>query len=254
MRTLVLRRMAEVLPVSAHRQRGRADRSAKVEREDLRILVAAELHRHQCQQHRFAGTGRSDDQHVADIADMEREAKRRRTFSAREEQRRGIKMLIACRPRPDGRERDHMREIERRDRRLADIGVDMAGQAPEPGLDRVHAFGNHREVATLNDLLDQPELLGGDTRIGVPDADGRRHIGLADDVTTEFLQGEISVRRLVGSVAVYQHRRLVGHHFLEDRGDRLALREPLAADAGKELGRIGLVERDRACDPAIRKG
>ena len=79
------------------------------------------------------------------------------------------KMLVPFRPRPDRRERDHVGEIERRDRRLADIGVDMAGQATEPGLDRVDALGDAGEVAALDDFLDQPQLLVGHARIVIPD-------------------------------------------------------------------------------------
>ena len=47
--------------------------------------------------------------------------------------------------------------------------------------------------------------------------------------------------------------RLVGHHLLEDRHDRLALGKPLAADAGQDLGGIGLVERDGTGRPAVGK-
>ena len=121
-------RAAEIVPVAAHRERRGADRAAEIEGEDLRAGVAAELQRHQRQQHALAGAGRADDQRVADIADMEREAERRRAFRPREEQRRRLEMLIPFRPGPDRRERHHVGEIERRDRRLADIGVDMAGQ------------------------------------------------------------------------------------------------------------------------------
>jgi hypothetical protein len=35
---------------------------------------------------------------------------------------------------------------------------------------------------------------------------------------------------------------------------RLALGEPLPADLGQQLGRVGLVEQDRARRPAIGKG
>src|SRR3546814_10523082 len=60
---------AEILPVAAHSDRGGADAAAEIEGEDLRVLVAAEMHRHQCEQHRFAGPGRPDDKGMADIAD-----------------------------------------------------------------------------------------------------------------------------------------------------------------------------------------
>src|SRR5271165_2807290 len=39
---------------------------------------------------------------------------------------------------------------------LADIGVDMTGQASEPGLDRVDALCDACEIASLDHLLDQP--------------------------------------------------------------------------------------------------
>ena len=52
-----------------------------------------------------------------------------------------------------------MGEIERGDRRLPDIGVDVAWQRAEPGIDGVDGLGHRREVATLDDFLDQPQLL-----------------------------------------------------------------------------------------------
>ena len=64
-------RAAEIVPVAAHGERRGADRAAEVEGEDLGAGVAAELQRHQRQQHRFAGAGRADDERMADIADME---------------------------------------------------------------------------------------------------------------------------------------------------------------------------------------
>ena len=163
-------------------------------------------------------------------------------------------MLIPFRPGPHRRERHHVREVERRDRRLADVGVDVAGQAAEPCLDRVHGLAHAGEVAALDGLLDQPQPILGDAGILVPDGDGRRDIGLADEIGAEFLERGVGVERLVGGVAVHQHRRLVGHHLLQDRHDRLALGEPLAADPAEHLRRIRLVETDRARRPAIGKG
>ena len=63
---------AEIVPIAAHGERGGPDAAAEVEGEDLRAGIAAELQRHQRQQHALAGAGRPDDQRVADIADMER--------------------------------------------------------------------------------------------------------------------------------------------------------------------------------------
>ena len=163
-------------------------------------------------------------------------------------------MLVAFGSGPHRRERHHVGEVEGRDRRLADIGVDVAGQAAEPGLDGVHALGDAGEVAALDDLLDQPQLLVGDAGVFVPDRDGRGHIGLADQVGAELLERRVGIHRLVVGVGIEQRRGLVGHHLLEDRDDRLALGEPLAADAGQDLGGVGLVERDGAGRPAIGKG
>src|SRR3546814_18691660 len=59
---------------------------------------------------------------------------------------------------------------------------------------------------------------------------------------------------LFRSVGIDQRRRFVGHYLLEDRRDRFALGEPLPPDLGQQLGRVGLVEQDRACRPAIGKG
>ena len=126
---LVGQRAAEIVPVAAHGERGRPDRAAEIEGEDLGARIAAELQRHQRQQHGLAGAGRTDHQRVADVADMEGEAERRRAFGPRKEQRRRAEMLVPFRPRPDRRERHHVGEVQGRDRRLADIGVDVAGQA-----------------------------------------------------------------------------------------------------------------------------
>ena len=110
------------------------------------------------------------------------------------------------------------------------------------------------EVAALDDLLDQPQLLVGDARIVVPDRDGRGDIGLADDVGAELLKRGVGVHRLVVGVGVEKRRGLVGHHLLQDRRDRFALGEPLPPDLGEQLGRVGLVEHDRARRPAVWEG
>ena len=64
--------------------------------------VAAELQRHQRQQHGLAGAGRADDERVADVADMQRKAERGRAFGPGVEERRRVEMLVPspARPRP----------------------------------------------------------------------------------------------------------------------------------------------------------
>src|SRR5579872_5369591 len=97
-------------------------------------------------------------------------------------------MPLACRsfrPCPHRRERHHVREVESRDGRLTDVGVDMTWQASEPRLDRIDRLAHAREVTTLNGLLDQTQPIVGDTGILIPDRDGRRDIGLADKIRSE---------------------------------------------------------------------
>ena len=82
---IVRQRAAEIMPVATHGERGRADRAAEVEGKDLVSRIAAELQRHQRQQHRFAGAGRTHHQRMADIADMQRKSKRGRPLGSRKE-------------------------------------------------------------------------------------------------------------------------------------------------------------------------
>ena len=139
-----------------------------------------------------------------------------------------------------------MRKIQRGDRRLAHVGVNVTRQAPEPRLDGIRALGNAGEVTALDDLLDEPKLLVGDARVFVPDRDRGGHVGLPDEIRAELLERCVGIHRLVVRVGIEQRRGLVGHHLLEDRDNRLALGEPLAADAGQEPGGVRLVERDGA--------
>ena len=71
---IVRQRAAEIMPVATHGERGRTDRAAEVEGEDLATGIAAELQRHQRQQHGLAGAGRTHHQRVADIAHMKRKS------------------------------------------------------------------------------------------------------------------------------------------------------------------------------------
>ena len=66
---------------------------------------------------------------------------------------------------------------------LTDIGVEMAGQGAEPGLERVQRFRDAGEIAPLHDLLGGLELGLGREDILVPngnrggDVSRARHIG-----------------------------------------------------------------------------
>ena len=247
-------RAAEIVPIAAHGERGGADRAAEVEREYLGAGIATELEGDQRQQHALARAGRADHQTVPDILDVKRQPEWRCSFCLRKEQRRPVEVVVALGSRPDGGQRNQVSEVEGRERRLPDIGVDVAGQAAEPSLHRVNGLGDAGEVAALDDLFCEAEFLVGDVRVLVPDRERRRHIGLASDIGPELLERRVGVERLVVGVAVEERRGLVGHHLFQDRADRLALGEPLPADTRENLGRVRLVEADRASRPTVGEG
>ena len=110
-----------------------------------------------------------------------------------------------------------MGEIERGNGRLADIGVDMSGQGPEPGFDRIHAFSNHREIAALDDLLDQAELFRRKACIFVPYGDGGGDKGLTHIVRAQFLQRFVGIGKTnLRSVDVQGARALVTVEFASE--------------------------------------
>ena len=78
----------------------------------------------------------------------------------------------------------------------------MTGQRAEPGIDRVHGLYHAGEVAPLDQFLDETQPFVGDTRIFVPDRDGRGDIGLTDQVGAEFLKRRVGIHRLVVSIGI----------------------------------------------------
>ena len=104
----------------------------------------------------------------------------------------------------------------RRDRRLADIGVDVTGQGAEPGLDRIHRFMDAGEIADLDDFLDEPALFVRRASVFVPETvTVAVDISLPDLVQPSLLQGRIRICGL-GGVGMEQGRSLIRHHLLQD--------------------------------------
>src|SRR5690606_15553402 len=98
-------------------------------------------------------------QHVSDIADMGGKPERRRARRLGVEQRRPVQVSVPRRSGPHRRQRHQMREIQRMDERLADIGVDMTWERPEPGFDRIDALTDAGEAESVDDALDRADLL-----------------------------------------------------------------------------------------------
>lgn len=144
-----------------------------------------------------------------------------------------------------------MSQIKRRNRRLADIGVDVSGQAAESGLDRIDGFRHAGEIGALDHLFDQTQLFVGGARIDIPDRNGSSDKGFSDLIRAQFLKGRISIDRLIVRIGIKKSRRLVGHHLFQYRRDRLALGKPLTPDFCEEPCRVGLIEHDGPGRPAI---
>src|SRR3546814_7019511 len=85
------------------------------------------------------------------------------------------------------------------------------------------------------------DVCSSDLDIGHGDRRGQMPEG--NMIAAERLEREVGVEHLVIGIAVEQLCRLIVHDFANQRGDRLALVEPLSAQLRQRLGRLGLVER-----------
>lgn len=144
-----------------------------------------------------------------------------------------------------------MREVERMNQRLANIGVDVARQRGQPGLDSVYAFALGCESEPVDDPLDRANLVLDRGTIPVGDGDRRRQIAESDMVSAQRLEREVGIDHFVVGIAVNELHGLVVKHLAQHRGDGLALVEPLAPEACERLRRQRLVECNEASDPAI---
>ncbi|MCY1359893.1 hypothetical protein D9M69_464940 [compost metagenome] len=152
---------------------------------------------------------------MADVADVGNQAKRRCAIGAGDHQWRAIQMFVACRAGPDCRDRHQVRQIERGDQRLADIGVGVAGDRRQPRLHRVETLGDGDEAAALDYPLDPAQLLVGDLGVGIAHRHGGRHIAEGDLVGTELLQCLVGVAGLVRGVTVEQWAFLLEDRFAQ---------------------------------------
>ena len=232
---LVRERAAEIMPVAAHGERGRPDRPAEVEGEDLRARDSAGTAAPSAPAARSCR--RRSDRPPA-YGRRRRHGGRSGTGSSLPSGQRTAAAPSRCSsrsgPAQTAENGHHVGEVEGRDRRLADVGVDMARAAlPSQASTALTRLAHAGEVAALDDLLDQAQPLVRDARIVVPDRDRGGDIGLRrrDRSRAPAAPASASSALLAASVSS-SDRRLVGHHLLEDRHDRLALGEPLPADAG----------------------
>ncbi len=114
-----------------------------------------------CKQHGLAHAGRACDQRVADISDMYDQPKRRRSLCPGDHQGRAVEVLVSRGTCPYGRDGHQVRKVEGRDQWLAYVGVGIAGNGGEPGLDCIELLGNGDEPVALDGSLNQPTFLIG---------------------------------------------------------------------------------------------
>jgi len=75
-------------------------------------------------------------------------------------------MLVAFRTRPEGGERDHVHEVQRAHRRLAQIGVALPRERGEPGIDGIQRLLGDDKTAAPQHTTDRLTLSA--TRSGSP--------------------------------------------------------------------------------------
>jgi hypothetical protein len=242
---------AEVVVLAAQAQDRGAQRAAHVEREHARARVTPELHRQRREQHRLAHAGRPDHERMADVADVRHQAEGRGAIGACDHQRRAVEVGVALRSRPHRRERQQVREVERRDDRLAHVRIRVARHRRQPCLHGVERLGHRDEAAALDRALHAAALLVGQSRLGIAHHHGRGRVAEGDLVGAELLQRRVRVGRLVARIVVDQRRFLPGERLAQQREHVLALGEPLPAQAAELPFRLGLVHAKEARRPAV---
>src|SRR3546814_10510774 len=100
-------------------------------------------------------------------------------------------MIVALGTRPDTRQRHEVREVERMDEGLADVGISVTGQRREPGLDCVHALANGREPKAIDDTLDSADLLLDRGTVAIDHRDGRGQIAERNMIRSEEHTSEL---------------------------------------------------------------
>jgi len=86
------------MPVAAHGERGRPDRTTEIERKDLRVRVTPELQCHQSEQDRLASTCRPHHEGMADVADVEGEIEMGRSLGFAKQERWPLEVQILASP------------------------------------------------------------------------------------------------------------------------------------------------------------
>ena len=124
---------------------------------------------------------------------MQIEPERRGAVGQENGQRRGVRRIegagAGILPCPDGLQRQQIRKVERIDDGPAQIGVTVAGQAAEPGFQRVDGLNAAAEARRLYGPAQRAGILRQDFRILVQQDDAGGQIACTDDPGLDFRLG-----------------------------------------------------------------
>lgn len=161
--------------------------------------------------------------------------------------------LLRSGPGPHRRHRHHVRQVQRRDDRLAHVRIGVAGNGRQPPIDCVERFGDGDKAASLDDALHHAQLFVGHGRVAIEHRHRGGEVAEGDLIAAQLLQGGVRVGRFVAGIRVHQGRFLLEDRFAQQRDDVLTLGKPLAAQAAQLLFRLGFVEAEEPGTPAIGK-
>ncbi len=153
--------------------------------------------------------------------------------------------------RPDGADGHHVGEVDRVDDRAADVGVDVARQAPEPGVGGIEGLFADGESSGLDDLFDGLQLSPSVLQVLVPDGDRGGQEAEGDEVLAELLKGGVGVGGLVRGVGVDERGLLFGRFLLQQGHEAFALLPPLAAVFLEQIARLLFVHAEKARHPPV---
>ena len=91
-----------------------------------------------------------------------------------------------------------MGEVQGVNQRLADIGIDMAGQRAEPSFHGVHALADAGETQAVDDALDSAGLVVGSLAVLALNAGGSDPIVSAQEAKANAALGVVKPQTLSG--------------------------------------------------------
>ena len=204
----------------------------------------------------FSSTGRSDDQGMSNVADVEIEPKRRCPLGSCIHKSRPIQLLVALGTCPDVRYGHHMDEIARRYVRAPAIMRKVSGDAAQPCIHGTNVFNLWTHVPVLEYIEDALGFRADKVVILVHDNHHGRIISIADLVRFHGTNRRLCFIEFIHGVVVDVLRRyglLVKEHAADHDLERLHLASPTRFPAVQPTERVLLVLAEEARHPTVGK-